>query len=124
MLLLVIQEKRGSSEYKKQVSFNPALGSEPPAFGIIETFNIKLKQKFNFAKINQHHLLMKNTHKFETKTELKLFKKIESGNYKPLSKKDFEKEKARFQKIASNTLKKGKEVDYIPTKFDEEEWEW
>lgn len=49
---------------------------------------------------------MKKQKEIYTKEELKLFKKIESGNYKPLSKKDFEKEKARFQKIAANTLKR------------------
>jgi predicted DNA binding CopG/RHH family protein len=49
---------------------------------------------------------MKKTKKIETSAELKLIKKIESGNYKSLPKKDFEKEKARFQKIAANTLKR------------------
>jgi predicted DNA binding CopG/RHH family protein len=49
---------------------------------------------------------MKKTKKIETAAELKLIKKIESGNYKSLPKKDFEKEKARFQKIAANTLKR------------------
>jgi len=49
---------------------------------------------------------MKTTKQIETKSELKLIKKIESGKYKPLSKKAFEKEKARFQKIATNTLRR------------------
>ncbi len=67
---------------------------------------------------------MKITDKIYSAAELKLFKKIESGNYKPLSKKDFEKEKARFQKIAANTPTRSEKVDYIPTKFDAKEWEW
>ena len=49
---------------------------------------------------------MKKTKKIETAAELKLIRKIESGKYKSLPKKDFEKEKARFQKIAANTLKR------------------
>lgn len=49
---------------------------------------------------------MKKTKKIETAPELKMIKKVESGKYKSLSKKDFEKEKARFQKIAANTLKR------------------
>jgi len=49
---------------------------------------------------------MKKTKKIETAAELKMIKKVESGKYKSLSKKDFEKEKARFQKIAANTLKR------------------
>jgi predicted DNA binding CopG/RHH family protein len=58
-------------------------------------------------------ILVKNTDKFmkknkkiETVAELKFLKEIESGKYKPLSKKELEKEKARFQKIAANTLKR------------------
>jgi len=49
---------------------------------------------------------MKKTKKIETAAELKLIRKIESGKYKSLPKKDFEKEKTRFQKIAANTLKR------------------
>ena len=49
---------------------------------------------------------MKKTKKIETTAELKLIKKIESGKHRSLPKKDFEKEKARFQKIAANTLKR------------------
>jgi predicted DNA binding CopG/RHH family protein len=49
---------------------------------------------------------MKKTKTIETAAELKLIKKIESCNYKSLSKKYFEKEKARFQKIAANALKR------------------
>ena len=49
---------------------------------------------------------MKKTKKIETAPELKMIKKVESGKYKSFSKKVFEKEKARFQKIAANTLKR------------------
>jgi len=49
---------------------------------------------------------MKKTKKIETAAELKMIRKIESGKHKSLPKKDFEKEKARFQKIAANTLKR------------------
>ena len=49
---------------------------------------------------------MKKTKKIETAAELKLIRKIESGKYKSLPKKDFEKEKTRFQKIAASTLKR------------------
>ena len=49
---------------------------------------------------------MKKTKTIETAAELKLIKKIESCNYKSLPKKYFEKEKARFQKIAANALKR------------------
>jgi predicted DNA binding CopG/RHH family protein len=38
--------------------------------------------------------------------ELKLVKNIESGNYKPLPKKDFDKKKLEFKKLAANTLKR------------------
>jgi predicted DNA binding CopG/RHH family protein len=38
--------------------------------------------------------------------ELKLVKNIESGNYKSLPKKDFDKEKLKFKKLAANTLKR------------------
>lgn len=41
-----------------------------------------------------------------SKVSLFIDKKIESGKYKSLPKKDFEKEKDRFQKIAANTLKR------------------
>ena len=34
--------------------------------------------------------------------ELKLVKNIESGNYKPLQKKDFDKKKLKFKKLAAN----------------------
>jgi predicted DNA binding CopG/RHH family protein len=38
--------------------------------------------------------------------ELKLVKNIESGNYKSLSKKDFDQKKLKFKKLAANTLKR------------------
>jgi predicted DNA binding CopG/RHH family protein len=38
--------------------------------------------------------------------ELKLVKNIESGNYKPLPKKDFDQKKLKFKKLAANTLKR------------------
>lgn len=49
---------------------------------------------------------MKRNKKIETASELRFLKKIESGKYKPLPKKELEREKARFQKIAANTLKR------------------
>jgi predicted DNA binding CopG/RHH family protein len=49
---------------------------------------------------------MKKDKEIYSAKELKLFKKIESGNYKPLPKKEFAKEKIRLQKIAANTLKR------------------
>jgi len=49
---------------------------------------------------------MKKDKEIYTSEELKLFKKIESGNYKSSSKKDFEKKKLKFKKLAENTLKR------------------
>ena len=49
---------------------------------------------------------MKNDKTIYSTKELKLIKKIESGNYKPLSKKDFDRQKLKFQKLTSNTLKR------------------
>ena len=49
---------------------------------------------------------MKNDNQIYNKEELNLIKEVESGNYEPLSKKDFDKEKNRFQEMASNTLKR------------------
>jgi len=49
---------------------------------------------------------MKNDNQIYNKEELELVKEVESGNYKPLSKKDFDKEKNRFQEMASNTIKR------------------
>lgn len=49
---------------------------------------------------------MKNDNQIYNKEELELVKDVESGNYEPLSKKDFDKEKNRFQEMASNTLKR------------------
>ncbi len=49
---------------------------------------------------------MKKTKKIYSAAELKLIKKVEGGKYKSLPKKDFDKEKSRFQKIAANTLKR------------------
>lgn len=49
---------------------------------------------------------MKKDKEIYSAKELKLFKKIENRNYKPLPKKEFEKEKLRFQKMAANTLKR------------------
>ena len=49
---------------------------------------------------------MKKDKAIYSSKELKLFKKIDTGDYKPLPKKDFDKEKIRFQKIAANTLKR------------------
>ena len=49
---------------------------------------------------------MKNDKKIYSAAELKLIKKIESGKYQALPKKDFLKEKAKFQKMAENTLKR------------------
>jgi predicted DNA binding CopG/RHH family protein len=41
-----------------------------------------------------------------TKEELAAIKNIEAGNYQSLSKKEFAKEKSRFQKMAENTIKR------------------
>jgi predicted DNA binding CopG/RHH family protein len=49
---------------------------------------------------------MKNDNEIYNKDELELVKDIEKGNYKPLAKKDFDKEKNRFQEMAANTLKR------------------
>jgi predicted DNA binding CopG/RHH family protein len=49
---------------------------------------------------------MKKDKEIYSAKELKLFKKIESGKQKSLPKKEFDKEKIRFQKIAANTLKR------------------
>lgn len=49
---------------------------------------------------------MKKDKEIYSAAELKLFKKIESGKYKPLSKKKFEIKKAQLQKAAENTLKR------------------
>jgi len=49
---------------------------------------------------------MKKDKAIYSAAELKLIKKVESGKLKSLSKKDFEKEKAKFEKIAANTLKR------------------
>jgi predicted DNA binding CopG/RHH family protein len=49
---------------------------------------------------------MKKDREIYTNEELKAVKNIEAGNYKALSKKDFIKEKNRFQKMAENTLKR------------------
>lgn len=49
---------------------------------------------------------MKKDKKIYSAAELKLVKKIESGKYKSLPKKKFEKEKSKFQKMAAATLKR------------------
>jgi predicted DNA binding CopG/RHH family protein len=49
---------------------------------------------------------MKKDKEIYTSEELKLFKMIEKGNYKSSSKKDFEKKKLKFKKLAENTLKR------------------
>ncbi len=49
---------------------------------------------------------MKTDKKIYSAAELKLIKKIESAKYKALPLKDFEKEKKRFEKMASATLKR------------------
>ncbi|MFT7087808.1 MAG: putative DNA binding CopG/RHH family protein [Rickettsiales bacterium] len=49
---------------------------------------------------------MKTNNEIYTKEELEAVENIENGNYKALSKKDFEQEKNRFQKMAENTLKR------------------
>jgi len=49
---------------------------------------------------------MNKDNKIYSKEELKLFKSIESGKNKSLPKKEFLKEKARFEKIAANTTKR------------------
>jgi predicted DNA binding CopG/RHH family protein len=49
---------------------------------------------------------MKKNQEIYSKEELKLAKDIESGKYKSLPKKEFLKEKARFRKIAANTLQR------------------
>lgn len=49
---------------------------------------------------------MKKNKALYSAAELKLIKKVESGELKSLPKKDFEKEKTKFQKIATNTLKR------------------
>lgn len=49
---------------------------------------------------------MKNDSAIYSAEELKLIRSIEKGNRKSLVKKDFEKEKNKFQKIATNTLKR------------------
>ena len=45
---------------------------------------------------------MKKDKEIYSAAELKLIKKVESGKLKSLPKKDFEKEKIRFQKIAAD----------------------
>ncbi|MES2677518.1 MAG: hypothetical protein V4612_04305 [Pseudomonadota bacterium] len=49
---------------------------------------------------------MQKNKKISSREESKLLKDIESGKYKSLPKKEFLKEKARFEKIAANTLKR------------------
>ena len=49
---------------------------------------------------------MKKDNEIYTKEELELFKKIESGNYKSLPRKEYEKEKAKLEKAAENTMKR------------------
>lgn len=49
---------------------------------------------------------MKKDNQIYSAAELKLVKNIESGKHKALPKKDFDKAKARFQKMATNTLKR------------------
>ena len=49
---------------------------------------------------------MTKNKKISPKAESKLLKEIKSGKYKSLPKKEFLKEKTRFEKIAANTLKR------------------
>ena len=49
---------------------------------------------------------MQNDNEIYNKEELELVKNVENGNYNPLPKKDFDKEKNRFQEMAANTLKR------------------
>lgn len=49
---------------------------------------------------------MKKDNEIYNNEELEIVRNVESGNYKPLSKTDFAKEKNRFQKMSENTMKR------------------
>lgn len=49
---------------------------------------------------------MKKDNQIYSTEELEFFKRIENGDYKPLSREEFEKKNRELQKIATNTMKR------------------